>query len=165
MAVTAIAAIGKNRELGKGNELLWRIPDDLKRFRDLSRGHPVIMGRKTFDSIIAALGKPLPGRTSVVVTRDAGWTYPGVVTAVSIEDALKKANEAPGADDIIIAGGAQIYELALPFTDKLSLTLIDDTKDADTFFPPYEHEFTVKTFEEQREWEGLGYRWVDVERA
>lgn len=67
--VSAVAAIGRNRELGKGNELLWRIPDDLKRFKQLTLGHPVVMGRKTFESIVAVLGKPLPGRTNIVVTR------------------------------------------------------------------------------------------------
>lgn len=163
--VSAIAAIGKNRELGKGNELLWHIPDDLKRFKELSKGHPVILGRKTFESIIAALGKPLPGRTSVVITRDTSWNYPGAIVATSVEEALEKAKQVPGSEEIIIAGGAQIYELALPFTDTLHLTIIEDTKDADSFFPPYENKFTNKTFEETRQWEGLTYHWVDVERA
>jgi dihydrofolate reductase len=167
MKVTIIAAIGKDRELGLGNELLWRIPDDLKRFRDLSRGHPVIMGRVTFDSIVKALGKPLPGRTSIVITRDPEriGTYRGqsdVIAALSIDDAIKSASEAPGSEEIIIAGGAQIYELALPFTDMLRLTIISDEKPADSFFPPYDTIFPRVLAEEKREWNGLSYRWVDL---
>ncbi len=170
MKVTAIAAIGKHRELGLGNELLWRIPEDLQRFRDLSRGHPVIMGRKTFESIVAAIGKPLPKRTSVVVTRDPAQLsdyvdHPDVIAALSIEDALKSAAEAPGSAEVIIAGGAQIYALALPYTDMLRLTLIDAEHEADSFFPAYEQLFTQVIADEKREWEGLSYRWIDIRRS
>lgn len=163
--IAAIAAIGRNRELGKGNELLWHIPDDLKRFKELSMGHPIILGRKTFESIVAIIGKPLPGRTNVVVTRDKSWKYDGVLTAKSVEDAIEKAKDAPGSEEIIIGGGAQIYEQALPHTDKLYLTIINDSKEADSFFPQYEKEFSDNTFEEQRDWNGLKYRWVNLERA
>ncbi len=163
--VAAIAAIGKNRELGKGNELLWHIPDDLKRFKELSLGHPIILGRKTFESIVAMIGKPLPGRTNVVVTRDLGWRHDSVVIATSIEDALEKAKQAPGGEKVIIGGGAEIYSLALPYTDTLHLTLIDDSKEADSFFPEYEAVFTHKVFEEEREWNDLRYRWTDFTRA
>jgi len=160
-----IAAIGRNRELGKGNELLWRIPDDLKRVRTLTMGHPLVMGRKTFDSIIAAVGKPLLGRTSVVVTRDSAWVHEGAVVAHSIEEGIEAARHMPGGDEVFVFGGAQIYEQALPFADKLYLTLIDDSKDADSFFPPYEDAFTKVVSDESREHEGLKYRWVDLERA
>ena len=184
--VAAIAAIGRNRELGKGNELLWHIPDDLKRFKRLTLEHPVIMGRKTFESIIAAIGKPLPGRTNIVVTRDLqkivdiipqqshstsqgvalkndGHTKP-VIVASSVEDAIQRARQAPGSEEIFIGGGGQIYAEALPYVDKLYLTLIDDEKEADSFFPPYEGQFTNIISDEVREHEGLKYRWVDVER-
>lgn len=164
VTVSAIAALGKNRELGKGNELLWHIPDDLKRFKELSMGKPIILGRKTFESIVAILGKPLPGRTSIVVTRDPSWKYEGALVAQSIEAAIDEAKKL-GAEEVIIGGGAQIYEQALPHTDKLFLTIIDDSKGADSFFPPYESEFTKKTFEEHREWNGLHYTWVNLERA
>ncbi len=160
-----IAAIGRNRELGKGNELLWRIPDDLKRVRQLTTGHPLVMGRKTFDSIIAAVGKPLPGRTSVVVTRDDTWEHEGAVVAHSIEEGIEIAKKVPGGEEVFIFGGAQIYAEALPCADKLYLTLIDDTKDADSFFPAYEEEFTNIIAEEAREHEGLKYRWLDLERG
>ncbi|TSC85545.1 MAG: dihydrofolate reductase [Parcubacteria group bacterium Gr01-1014_8] len=163
--VSAIAAIGKNRELGKGNELLWRIPDDMKRFKKLSMGHPIILGRKTFGSIVRAIGKPLPGRTNIVVTRDAKWSYDEVIVAKSLEEALEKAKGAPGSEEIIIGGGAQIYKQALPYTTRLYLTLIDDEGEADSFFPEYEDEFTIKLNEERHEWNGLKYVWVDLERT
>jgi dihydrofolate reductase len=162
--VSAIAAIGKNRVLGKDNQLLWQIPDDLRRFKQLTFGHPVVMGRKTFESIVAVLGKPLSGRTNVVVTRDESWQYEGVLVAGSIEEAIGKAKTAPGGDEVFIGGGGEIYRQALPFTDKLYLTLIDDEKEGDSFFPEYEDEFKKVTFEESREHEGLAYRWVDLER-
>lgn len=167
--VYAVVAIGAGRSynggLGKDGKLLWHIPDDLKRFRELTKGHPIIFGRKTFESILQyTKGKPLPDRTNIVVTRDASWSFPGVLVASSVEDALEKA-KAVDPDAVSIGGGGQIYEQALPYVDKLYLTLIDDDKEADSFFPPYEAQFTKKTFEEKREWNGLKYTWVDLERA
>jgi dihydrofolate reductase len=153
-----IAAIGEGRALGKNNDLLWRIPDDLKRFKTLTTGHVLVMGRKTFESI----GKPLPNRTSVVVTRDGNWSHEGVVVASSIKEALKKARAID--PEVFVIGGGQIYEQALPFTDRLCLTLIDATKEADIYFPEYEDIFTKVTFHEDREHEGLKYKWVDLER-
>lgn len=162
--ISIVAALGRNRVLGKDNRLLWHIPDDLKRFKQLTLAHPVIMGRKTFESIIAALGKPLPGRTNIVVTRDIAWTHDGVITAASIEDAIEKAKAAPGADEIIIGGGGEIYRQALPLVDKLHLTLVEDDKEGDSYFAEYEDIFTKKTFEESRDYNNLRYRWVDLER-
>jgi len=147
--VSIIAALGKNRELGRGNDLLWRIPDDLKRFKSLTLGHPVIMGRKTFESI----GKPLTGRTNLVVSR----------SSLSFENALAQAKKLDDKE-IFIIGGAQIYAAAFPHADRLYLTLIDDTKDGDVFFPEYEKLFTKKLSEEIRELNGLTYRWVDLEK-
>ncbi len=181
--VSIVAAIGKHRELGKKNELLWLIPDDLKRFKELTFGHPVIMGRKTFESIMDVIGKPLPGRTNIVITRDASYrpVYQGqtsvksvdncqgqtlgdnVICFLSIEEGIAKAKELD-ASEIFVIGGGQIYASALPYVDKLYLTIIDDTKEADTFFPEYEEIFTKKTFEETRDSNGLNYRWVNLER-
>lgn len=163
--ISMIAAIGKNRELGKGNELVWRIPDDLKRVRALTMGHPLVMGRKTFDSIVSAVGHPLPGRTNIVVTRDPNWQYDGITVVHSVEEGIEAARRAQGSDEIFIFGGAQIYEAALPHANTLHLTLIDGTKDADSFFPPYESEFTKIVAEEAHEHEGLKYRFVDLERG
>ena len=165
--VCIVVAIGKNRELGMENQLLWHIPDDLKRFKQLTLGHPIIMGRKTFESIVQKIGKPLPERTNIVVTRDPAFRGPsatGLLVANSLEEALAMAKDQPGSEEIHIGGGAQIYEQALPYVDKLYLTLIDDEKPADSFFPLYESEFTKKTFEEKHEWNGLAYTWVTMER-
>lgn len=161
--IAAVVAIGRNRELGKEGKLIWHIPDDLKRFKELTRGHPIIMGRKTFESILSYSGAPLPERTNIVVTRDPNWKYEGVVVTRSLEEAMAKTRELDSGE-IHIGGGAQIYEQALPYIEKLYLTLIDDSKEADSFFPPYEHLFTKKVFEESREWKGIKYRWIDLER-
>ena len=162
--ICIVVAIGRdknlNRVLGKENKLLWHIPDDLKRFKALTTGHPIIFGRKTFESI----GRVLPGRTNIVVTRDPNWSFEGVMVAHSLEEAIELA-KALDQEEIHIGGGGQLYQEALPLVDKLYLTLIDDEKEGDAFFPPYEDQFTKKTFEEQREWNGLKYTWVDLERA
>ena len=165
--ITAIAAIGRKGELGNGNELLWHIPDDLKRFKALTVGHPCIMGRKTFESIMAMLGKPLPGRTNIVLTRDSAYSGgEGVIMCTTLEDAIEKAKDAVGSEEIYICGGAQIYAAALPYCDRLQLTLVDDAReDADAFFPEYGREFTNVVSDDVRENEGLKYRWVDLRRG
>ncbi|MEK7612973.1 MAG: dihydrofolate reductase [Patescibacteria group bacterium] len=163
--VNAIVAMGENRLIGRKNGLVWHIPDDLKRFKTLTLGHPVIMGRKTFESILTILGKPLPGRTNIVVTRSPDATsrrnLDNVLVTQSLKEALEKAGEID-QEEIFIIGGAQIYEQALPFVDRLYLTLIDDRKDGDAYFPAYEHLFTKKLSEEFREHEGLKYSWVTL---
>lgn len=165
--ISIIAALGKNRVIGKENKLLWHIPEDLKRFKTLTLGHPVIMGRKTFESIIAALGKPLPGRTNVVVSRSIKdrplWSGGDVPVVNSIEEALAKAS-ALDSEEVFIGGGGQIYEQALPHADRLYLTLIDDEKEGDSYFPDYEKLFTKKNSEEAHEDNGLKYRFVTLER-
>ncbi len=162
--ICIVVAIGRNRELGMEGKLLWHIPDDLKRFKALTKGHPIIFGRKTFESVLSYnKGKPLPERTNIVVSRDAEYSYEGALVVHTLDEAIERASEIdPG--EIHIGGGAQLYEQVLPRTDKLFLTLIDDNKAADTFFPPYEDQFTKKTFEESHEWNGLNYMWVDLER-
>jgi len=163
--VCAVVAIGRNRELGKGNMLLWKIPDDVQRFRDLTRGHALILGRKTFESILSYRGSPLPERTNIVITRDPNWKYEGVIIVHSLADALEKAKEIE-KEEIHIGGGAEIYKEALPMIDKLYLTLIDaEAPDADTFFPPYEDQFTKIISESSHEWNGIKYTYVDLERA
>jgi dihydrofolate reductase len=165
--VGIVVALGKNgvhnTAIGKDGMLLWHIPDDLKRFKALTLGHPVIMGRKTFESIIQTLGKPLPGRTNIVVTRDPAWAYDNIAVFHGVESALEYAKTLD-SEEVFIGGGGEIYKQALPFVDKLYLTLIEAEKEADSFFPEYEKEFTKKTFEEAHELDGLKYRFVNLER-
>lgn len=158
--ICAIAAIGKNRELGTKNQLSWRIPDDFKRVKELTMGHPIIMGRKTYESI----GRPLPGRTNIIITRDQNYVAEGCLVANSVEEALKKAREIE-TEKIFIFGGAEIYKLALPYTDWLYLTLIDaEDPEADAHFPDYTNDFQVVTKHGTQEHEGLNYEWIDFER-
>ena len=163
--VVIVAGIGaRTRAIGKDNQILFHVPDDLKRFKELTLGHPVIMGRKTFESIVAMLKKPLPGRTNIIVTRDKNYTYKGVVIVHSLEEALEKAEEL-NPQEIHIGGGAEIYKQALPYVDKLFLTLYDDDREGDTFFPDYEKEFMETKRHEPREQNGLKYEWVDYVRG
>lgn len=158
--ISLIAAIQKkDRGIGLKNELLFRISDDLKRFKALTSGHPIIMGRKTFDSIG---GKPLPNRTNIVITRQELYQE-GVVFAHSLEEAMAKAKAVD--ENIFVIGGAEIYKQALPFADKLELTIVNSDVLADTFFPEY-HEFSKITQKENRsdEKSGLLYEWVSIER-
>ena len=127
--VALIAALDRNGAIGRGNRMPWHLPDDLKRFRDLTRSHPVVMGRRTFESI----GRPLPDRLNVVVTRRADFGPPGVAVAHSLDAALHACP--PGAD-IFVIGGGEIYRQALPFAGTLYLTHVDTTVEgADAFFP------------------------------
>ncbi|MBV1694573.1 MAG: dihydrofolate reductase [Hyphomicrobiales bacterium] len=132
--VTLVLAVSRNGIIGRGDRLPWRMPSDLKHFRATTMGKPVIMGRKTFQSI----GRPLDGRTNIVVSRDASFIAAGVIVASSLEDALTKARvvaAATSADEIIIAGGAQIYAEALPLADRIRLNRIDADVDGDAHFP------------------------------
>ena len=156
--ISAIAAIGKNRVIGKGNDLVWKIPDDLARFRAITKGHPVIMGRRTFESI----GKPLPDRKNIVISRDKDYAPEGVIAVYSVEDALEKA-KGFGNNEIFVIGGGEIYKQMLPYTEKLYLTIIDSEADGDVFFPDYP-EFTKETFREEREYNGIKYAWVNLEK-
>lgn len=133
--ISLIAAIGKNRELGKGNELIFKIPEDMKFFREKTAGHPIIMGRKTYESI----GRVLPGRLNIVISRSMGETISESNLAVvsTLEEAIGKGR-VTGTDEVFIIGGAQIFELVLPTADKLYLTVVDaEAPDADVFFPDY----------------------------
>jgi dihydrofolate reductase len=152
------------RAIGKEGKLLWHIPEDMKRFKELTMGHPVIMGRKTFESIVSYIGMPLPGRTNIVVTRNAGYTYPEIIVAPTLRDAIENA-KIMDANEIHIGGGSDIYTQALPFVERLYLTLIDDEPEADSFFPEYEHEFTkVVSSEKHTAPSGIAYEWLTLER-
>ena len=163
--IIVIAALGaRTRAIGRDNQLLWQIPEDLTRFKKLTSGHPVIMGRKTWESLPEKF-RPLPGRTNIVITRDASYEAPGAHIATTIEDALTQAKALAGSEEIFIIGGQQIYEMALPFADRLYLTIIENDAGGDTFFPPYETEFTKETAREASESNGIKFAWVDLERA
>ena len=127
MIVSIIVAIGENHAIGKNNQLLWHMPNDLKHFKDITSGRTIIMGRKTFDSV----GKPLPRRRNIVVTRQ-DIIIPGCEVVKSIEDGLALCKY---EDEVFIGGGAEIYKLAMHLTDRIYLTIIHKDFDADTFFP------------------------------
>lgn len=132
--ITMIAAAGENNELGKDNGLLWHLPDDFKRFKKLTTGHYIIMGRKTFESF----PKPLPNRIHLVITRNRDYKKEGAVVVHSLEEALQQAKE--DAQSFIIGGG-EIYKMALPRAEKIELTRVHGTfEDADTFFPEFSKE-------------------------
>lgn len=162
--VVIVAAISKkDRAIGYENKLLWHIPEDLKRFKELSLGHPMIMGRKTFESILAILGKPLPGRINIVVTRNPDYAVPGAETAGSLEAAFAIA-ERENPTEIHIGGGAELYEAAMPYVSRLHLTLVDSDAVGDTFFPEFEEHFHETKRHGIKEHEGISYEWVDYER-
>ena len=123
-----IAATSQNNALGKDNKIIWHLPDDFKRFKELTSGHHIIMGRKTFESF----PKPLPNRTHVVITRQKNYNPEGCTVVNSIEEAFRIC---PENEDVFLIGGAEIYKLGLPFTDKIELTYINETFEADAFFP------------------------------
>jgi dihydrofolate reductase len=123
-----IAATSQNNALGKDNKIIWHLPDDFKRFKELTSGHHIIMGRKTFESF----PKPLPNRTHVVITRQKNYNPEGCFVVNSIEEAFEIC---PKTEDVFLIGGAEIYKLGLPFTNKIELTYINETFEADAFFP------------------------------
>ncbi|MGH3649962.1 MAG: dihydrofolate reductase [Acidimicrobiia bacterium] len=130
MRIVIVAAVGRNGVIGADGGLPWRIPEDLARFKQLTMGHALVMGRATFESI----GRPLPGRTNIVLTRRPGWSHDGVVAAGSLDDALAIAASSGG--DVFVAGGAEVYGQAMSMADRLELTEVDAEPDGDTWFPP-----------------------------
>lgn len=156
--ISIIVAVGKNREIGRKNELLFEIPEDMKRFIDVTKGHTVVMGEKTFKSI----GKPLPGRKNIVVTLDKNYKAKGCETRYSLDDVLKESKKAD--EEIFVIGGGQIYKLSLPYADKLYITEIDsEVPDADTYFPDYS-EFSKVTYERDSSDDNYKYKFLELER-
>lgn len=129
MKISLIYAANLDGIIGNDNKLLWHLPEDLKRFKSLTMGKPIVMGRKTFESI----GKPLPGRTSIVITRNPGFQQNGVIVCGSVEEALVAAKEI-GADEVFVIGGGEIYRLFLPYSDKIYFTRVHNHKQGDTSF-------------------------------
>lgn len=128
--ITVIAAIAKNNALGKDNDLIWHLPADLKRFKKVTTGHYILMGRNTFESI----GKPLPNRTTIIITRNKNYSKEGCLIAGSLEEAIELAKEEA---QIFIIGGAQIYKeiITKNLADQLDITLVHSEFDADVYFP------------------------------
>lgn len=160
--ISIIVAIGEgNRVIGDKGKLPWNIPEDLKRFKLLTTGHPVIMGRNTFLSI----GRVLPNRTNIVLS-DMPWNDApdGVVVARSLGDALEKAKSVPGSEEIFVIGGGMVYKEALSVADRLYVTLVHGTFMGDVFFPEYEGIFPYIVSREGREEGGYTYEFLVLER-
>ncbi|MFC1647328.1 dihydrofolate reductase [Patescibacteria group bacterium] len=134
--ISIIAAIGKNNEFGKDNKMIWHLPGDLPRFKRITWGRPVIMGKNTHSTFQYNDG-PLPGRTNIVLSSDKSFKKKGFVVAHSIKEALNIASKSPGKEEIFIIGGASVIKQTLPIADKLYLTKIDASFEADTFMPDY----------------------------
>ncbi|KAF0189933.1 MAG: dihydrofolate [Desulfobulbaceae bacterium] len=128
MEVIIIAAMAANRVIGSNGSIPWHLPEELQWFKATTMGHPLIMGRKTYESI----GRPLPGRTTIVVSRHPDSSFPGCSLAASLNEALGQCAD---SEKVFIAGGAQIYSLALPFTDTILLSVLEQEVAGDTFFP------------------------------
>lgn len=158
--LSLIAVIGKNRELGKDNNLLWHIPGDLPRFKKITSGHPVIMGRKTFESI----GKPLTDRINIVITSNPDYKPEGVVVVHSLDEALEMARTSPGHEEIFVIGGGKVFEEAIRKADRLYLTIVDAQADADVFFPEYAA-FGKVISEEHQEAGGFIFSYRTLERG
>lgn len=133
LPVAIVVAVANNGVIGRGNTLPWDLPDDLQHFKRTTMGRPIIMGRKTFESI----GRPLPGRLNIILTRDSAWQAPGVSVATSMQQAIDIAEDQAlidGADSVVVIGGAEIYRQALPFTSRVFLTRVHGDVQGDAFF-------------------------------
>lgn len=147
MLISLVAALDLNHAIGKGNDLPWRLPDDLKRFKALTLGKPVLMGRKTAES----LGCALPGRTNLVLTRSGKVPFEGMQAVESVEAAIEAARS-NGADELCVIGGGEIYALTLPLADALHLTHVDTVVErADAFFPQFDQTDWTVTAREKHE--------------
>lgn len=161
MKITLIAAMDYKRGIAKDGEIPWHIPEELKHFKEETMGHPVIMGRKTFENIIEKIGKPLPGRENIVLTSEENYIYSNTVVARNKQAALEAAKDSE-TDEVYIAGGRSVYEQFLEEADRGVYSLILDVYDCDTFFP----------INEEIEWEVIsvdddydGFEVVEYERC
>lgn len=156
--VSVISAMARDRVIGIDNRLPWHLPEDLRHFKRLTLGHHIIMGRKTFESI----GRPLPGRTTVILTRDAGYRPPQCLTAASLEAALAACGD---DGEVFFVGGAEIYAQALPLADRLYLTEIDARFEGDARFPEFDAREWRETGRDSRVSDaGLAYAFVTLDR-
>ena len=168
MKLVAVVAMGQNHCIGLDNRMPWHIPEDLAHFKALTMGKTVLMGRKTFESILATLGRPLPGRPQMVLTRSSAWA-PEVVgadpitRASSLADALEMAR-ARGLDELMVIGGAEVYSQCMAQLDVIEATVIEASPEGDAFFPPLDRTQWVRTPGERGESRGLAYTFVRYER-
>lgn len=151
--VTLIAAVGSNGVIGSDNDMPWHLPEDFAFFKRTTMGHAMVMGRKTFDSI----GRALPGRRTIVITRQADWKHPDVETVHSLDDALGLAGP---VGEVFVAGGGEIYAQAMPFAHRLLITEVDQEPAGDVRFPEIDPSQWHETAREERE----GFTWVTYER-
>ncbi len=161
--ISAIAALAKNRIIGNKGTLPWNIPADMRRFRELTTGHTVVMGRRTYESI----GHALPNRVNIVISRDTAFAPIDANVVHSLEEALLLAQEKErGRDDgeVFIIGGGQIYKTALPIVDRLYLTIVEGSFEGDTYFPPY-HEFDKEVRKQVHKDEKYTYTFIDLDRS
>lgn len=161
MTVSLVVAWAENGVIGKDNQLPWRLPADLRHFQQLTTGHTIVMGRKTFESI----GKPLPNRRSIVITRRQDFHAEGVDVTQSLDEALALAR---GENEVFIVGGAEVYRAALPLTDRMYVTIVHASPEGDVLFPPYdESDWTIVKSErcEPDERNALAYSFVVMERG
>lgn len=158
--LTLIAAAGENNELGKNNDLVWHLPDDFKRFKKITSGHHIIMGRKTFDSF----PQPLPNRTHVVITRQENFKKPGIIVVHSLERAIELTKDDPQA---FVIGGGEIYKMAMDVADKIELTRVHGEFKADTFFPEIDEsqwDLVSEKFHEKDEKHQYAFTYLTYER-
>ena len=154
--VVAVAAVARNGVIGAGGAIPWHLPGDLPRFKKITKGHVLIMGRKTYDSI----GRPLPGRSTIVITRNRSWSADGVEAVGSMESALTRAAEIDPEGPIFIAGGGDIYRSALARTDRLEITEVDAEPAGDATFPEIDDDHWVETARDDHD----GFAWVTYRR-
>jgi dihydrofolate reductase len=160
MIVSIIVAVAENNVIGLKNQLIWHISEDLKRFKALTTGHCVVMGRKTFESI----GKPLPNRTNIVVSRNRELIIEGCIVVSSLDEAIAVCEK---DEEIFIIGGGELYRQALPMASKLYLTIVHKNFEGDTFFPEIDFNQWCEVYREKgkpTETDGLEYTFVNYER-
>jgi dihydrofolate reductase len=143
MIISIIVAVAKNNAIGKDNQMIWRLSSDLKRFKRLTTGHHILMGRKTFES----LGRPLPNRTNIVVTRNKDYRPEGALIFNSVPEALQHCRDA-GEDELFVIGGGEIYRSLIPAADKMYLTRVMTAPEGDTYFPEFDEGAWMVTLEE-----------------
>ena len=157
MIISLIAAMGKNRVIGKNNSIPWKLPADMKRFKELTTGKPVIMGRKTFESI----GRPLPNRKNIILTHEKNYKAEGCIVVHSTLNALKAAE---GNEEVMIIGGEQIFKEFLAMANRMYLTVIDEDFEGDAYFPEYNQKEWREVKREEHKNEKYKYSFVDLER-